>query len=108
MMINTPNEEHKMDIEMAINKLVSYAIEKKIMQNTFLARCVSDHEHMDQTNIGQGTNVLKKIKTDSDSENQDPLIEVNLGTQEEPRVTFISGHLRPNEFTRILEVLKKV
>ena len=32
---------------------------------------------------------------------------MNLGTQEEPRVTFISGHLRPNEFTRILEVLKK-
>ena len=69
MMINTPNEEHKMAIEMAINKLVSYATEKKLMQDTFLARCVIDHEHMDQTNIGQGTNVLKQIKTNSNSEN---------------------------------------
>jgi hypothetical protein len=32
---------------------------------------------------------------------------VNLGTKEEPRVTFMSGHLRPEEFARILEVLKK-
>ena len=32
---------------------------------------------------------------------------MNLGTQEKPRVTFISGHLRPEEFARILEVLKK-
>jgi hypothetical protein len=80
MMINTPNEEHERAIEMAINNLVSYTTEKKLMQDTFLAKCVSDHEHMDQTNIGQGKNVLKQIKTDSNSENQDPLIEVNLGT----------------------------
>jgi hypothetical protein len=32
---------------------------------------------------------------------------VNLGTTEEPRITFMSGHLRPEEFARILEVLKK-
>ena len=35
------------------------------------------------------------------------MIEVNLGTKEEPRVTFMNGHLRPEEFARILEVLKK-
>jgi hypothetical protein len=81
MMINTPNEEHKKAIEMAINKLMNYATEKKLMQDTFLAECVNDHENEDQTKIGQETNVLKQIKTDSKSENQDPLIEVNLGTQ---------------------------
>ena len=32
---------------------------------------------------------------------------MNLGTKEEPRVTFMNGHLRPEEFARILEVLKK-
>ena len=32
---------------------------------------------------------------------------MNLGTKEEPRVTFMSGHLGPEEFARILEVLKK-
>ena len=66
---------------MAINKLMNYATEKKLMQDTFLAECVNDHENEDQTKIGQETNVLKQIKTDSKSENQDPLIEVNLGTQ---------------------------
>ena len=44
-MINTPNEEHKKAIEMAINKLVNYATEKKLMQDTFLAECVNDHEN---------------------------------------------------------------
>ena len=83
-MINTPNKEHKRAIEMAINKLVNYAIEKKLMQDTFLAKCVTDHENKDQTNNGQETSNLKTIKIDSNSENQDPLVEVNLGTQEEP------------------------
>jgi hypothetical protein len=32
---------------------------------------------------------------------------VNLGTKEEPRVTFMSGHLGPEKFARILKVLKK-
>ena len=99
MMINTSNKEHKKAIEMAINKLVKYATEKKLMQDTFLAECVNDHENEDQTNNSQETSVLKTIKTDSNSENQDSLVEVNLGTQEEPRVT--------EEFARILEVLKK-
>ena len=103
MMINTPNKEHKRAIEMAINKLVNYATEKKLMQDTFLAECVNEQENEDQTNNGQEcvneqknedqanngqeTSVLKTIKTDSNSENQDPLIEVNLSTKEEPRVT---------------------
>ena len=106
-MINTPNKEHKKAIEMTINKLVNNATEKKLMQDTFLAECVIVHENEDQTNNGQETSVLKTIKTYSNSENQDPLVEMNLGTQEEPQVTFISGHLRQEEFARILEVLKK-
>uniref|UniRef100_A0A2N9IAB2 Reverse transcriptase domain-containing protein n=1 Tax=Fagus sylvatica TaxID=28930 RepID=A0A2N9IAB2_FAGSY len=69
--------------------------------------CVNEQENEDQANNGQETSVLKTIKTDSNSENQDPLIEVNLGTKEEPRVTFMSGHLGPEEFARILKVLKK-
>ena len=123
MTINTLNKEHKRVIEMAINKLVNYATEKKLMQDTFLAECVNEQENEDQTNNGQEcvneqknedqanngqeTSVLKTIKTDSNSEIQDPLIKVNLGTKEEPRVTFMSGHLGPEEFARILEVLKK-
>ena len=68
-MINTQNEEHKKAIEMAINKLVNYATEKKLMQDTFLTKCVNDHENEDQTNNSQETNVLKTIKIDSNSEN---------------------------------------
>jgi hypothetical protein len=51
-MINTPNKEHKRAIEMAINKLVNYAIEKKLMQDTFLVECVNEQENEDQTNNG--------------------------------------------------------
>ena len=100
MMINTPNKEHKKAIEMAINNLVNYATKKKLMQDTFLVECVNEQENEDQTNNGQvcvneqekkdqanngqETSVLKTIKIDSNCENQDPLIEVNLGTKEEP------------------------
>ena len=83
-MINTPNKEHKRAIEMAINKLMNYTTEKKLMQDTFLAECVTDHKNEDQTNNGKETSDLKTIKIDSNSENQDPLVKVNLGTQKEP------------------------
>ncbi len=92
MMISTPNKEHKRAIKMAISKLVSYTTEKKLMQDTFLVECVNNHEHIDQDKIGPEVSNVKQVKGDSNSENQDPLIEVNLGTKEEPRVTFISGH----------------
>ena len=68
-MINTPNEKHRKAKEMAINKLVNYAIEMKLMQDTFLVEYVNDHENEDQTNNSQETSVLKTIKTDSNSEN---------------------------------------
>jgi hypothetical protein len=61
-MINTPNKEHKRAIEMAINKLVNYATEKKLIQDTFLAECVNEQEIEDQTNNGQETSELKTIK----------------------------------------------
>ena len=67
-MINTPNKEHKRAIEMAINKLVNYATEKKLIQDTFLAECVNEQEIEDQTNNGQETSELKTIKTDSNNE----------------------------------------
>ena len=44
---------------------------------------------------------------DIKEEFQDPLIEVNLGTKEDPRVTFVSGHLGPEEFNKIMTVLKR-
>ena len=106
-MISTPNTKHKRAIEMAISKLVSYTTEKKLMQDTFLVECVNSHEHIDQDKIGPEVSNVKQVKGDSNSEHQDPLIEVNLGTKEEPRVTFISGHLGSDEFTKMLEVLKK-
>jgi hypothetical protein len=47
---------------MAINKLVNYATEKKLMQDTFLAECVNEQENEDQTNNGQETSVFKNNK----------------------------------------------
>ena len=63
---------------MAINKLMNYATKKKLMQDTFLAECVNDHENEDQTKIGQETNVLKQIKTDSKSWSESWYTKVNI------------------------------
>ena len=38
---------------------------------------------------------------------QDPLDEINLGTKEEPRPTFVSAWLDPITKSRIVEVLKE-
>ena len=39
---------------------------------------------------------------------QDPFIEVNLGIKEDPRVTFVSGHLGQEEFNKIMTILKEI
>uniref|UniRef100_A0A2N9EX14 Uncharacterized protein n=1 Tax=Fagus sylvatica TaxID=28930 RepID=A0A2N9EX14_FAGSY len=44
---------------------------------------------------------------DIKEEVQDPLIEVNLGTKEDSWVTFVNGHLGPEEFNKITIILKK-
>ena len=44
---------------------------------------------------------------DIKEEVQDPLVEVNLGTKEDPRITFVSGHLRLEEFNKMMIILKE-
>ena len=43
----------------------------------------------------------------SDFEAQDPLLEVNLGTSEEPRVTKISGLLPEEDRDQLIQLIKK-
>ena len=44
---------------------------------------------------------------DIKEEVRDPLIEVNLGTKEDPQVTFVSDHIGPEEFDKIMTILRK-
>jgi hypothetical protein len=44
---------------------------------------------------------------DIKEEVQDPLIEVNLGTKEDPQVTLVNGHLGPEEFDKIMTILRR-
>ena len=44
---------------------------------------------------------------DIKEEVQDPLIEVNLGIKEDPQVTFVNGHLGPEEFDKIMTILRR-
>jgi hypothetical protein len=44
---------------------------------------------------------------DIKEEVQDPLVEVNLGTKEDPRVTFVSSHLGLEEFNKLKIILKE-
>ena len=87
-MSSKPTNTKKMeDINLALRKLVGYVTEKRLEQNSQFAECISQPEN-DQVIIGQ----KEIIKMDDIKEEvQDPLIEVNLGTKEDPRVTFVSG-----------------
>jgi hypothetical protein len=94
-------------IDLALRKLVGYVTEKKLEQNSHFAECNVKPEN------GQGTTSQEHISThpirmdDIKEEVQDPLVEVNLGTKEDPRVTFVSGHLGPEEFNKIMIILKE-
>jgi hypothetical protein len=44
---------------------------------------------------------------DIKEEVQDPFVEVNLGTKEDSRITFVSGHLGPEEFNKMMMILKE-
>ncbi len=94
-------------INLALRKLVGYVTEKKLEQNSQFA------EYSIKSKNGQGTTGQEHISThpirmdDIKEEVQDPLVEVNLGTKEDPRVTFISGHLGPEEFNKIMMILKE-
>ena len=107
-MLNKPtNTKKKEVIDLVLRKLVGYVIEKRLEQNSQFA------ERNTQPEDGQKTMGQEQISThpirmdDVKEEVQDPLIEVNLGTKENPRVTFVSGHLGPEEFNKITIILKK-
>ena len=44
---------------------------------------------------------------DIKEEVQDHPIEVNPGIKEDPQVTFVSGHLGPEEFDKMMIILRK-
>ena len=91
-MSSKPTNTKKMeDINLALRKLVGYVTEKRLEQNSQFAECISQPKN-DQVIIGQKEISIHPIKMDDIKEEvQDPLIEVNLGTKEDPRVTFVSG-----------------
>ena len=107
-MLNKPtNIKKKEAIDLALRKLVGYVTKKRLEQNSQFAECNI------QPKNGQGVMGQEQISThsirmdDIKEEVQDPLVEVNLGTKEDPRVTFVSGHLGPEEFYKITTILKK-
>jgi hypothetical protein len=98
MLNKTTDMKKKEAINLALRKLVGYVTEKKLEQNSQFA------EYSIKSKNGQGTTGQEHISThpirmdDIKEEVQDPLVEVNLGTKEDPQVTFVSGHLGLEEF----------
>ena len=83
-------------IKLAEDKVINYTLENKIEQSMFLAERVLEEERDIGNQVKIGLNSLNKAPIQVDdlkAEVQDPLIEVNLGTEEEKRVTYISNHL---------------
>ena len=96
-------------IKLAEDKVISYILENKIEQSMFLAERVLEEERDIGNHVKIGLNSLSKAPIQMDdlkAEVQDPLIEVNLGT-EERRVTYISSHLTQEQFNEVLAVLKR-
>ena len=107
-MLNKPtNIKKKKAIDLALRKLVGFVTEKRLEQNSQFAECNT------QPKNGQGSMGQEQISThpirmdDIKEEVQDPLVEVNLRTKEDPRVTFVSGHLGPDQFNKMTIILKK-
>ena len=76
----------------------------------FLAEHVLEEEKDIRNQVKIGLNSLSKAPIQMDdlkAEVQDPLIEVNLGTKEEKRVTYISSHLTQEQFNEVLAVVKR-
>jgi hypothetical protein len=107
-MLNKPtNIKEKEAINLALKKLVGYVTEKKLEQNSQFAECNVKPENGQRT-TGKEHISTHPIKMDDIKEEvQDPLVEVNLGTKEDPRVTFVSGHLGPEEFNKMMIILKE-
>ena len=83
-------------IKLAEDKVINYILENKIEQSMFLAERVLEEERDIGNQVKFGLNSLSKAPIQMDDLKagvQDPLIEVNLGTEEEKRVTYISNHL---------------
>jgi hypothetical protein len=107
-MLNKPtNIKKKETIDLALRKLVGYVTEKRLEQNSQFAECNIQPKN-GQGSMGQEQISTHPIRMDDIKEKvQDPLVEVNLGTKEDPRVTFVSGHLGPEEFNKMTIIPKK-
>ena len=76
----------------------------------FLAELVLEEEIDIGNQVKIGLNSLSKAPIQMDDlkvEVQDPLIEVNLGTEVEKKVTYISSHLTQEQFNEVLAVVKR-
>ena len=107
-MLNKPTDIKKKEaIDLALRKLVGYVTEKRLEQNSQFVECNIKPKN-GQGVMGQEQISSRPIRMDDIKEEvQDPLVEVNLGTKEDPRVTFVSGHLGLEEFNKIIIILKK-
>ena len=107
-MLNKPTDIKKKEaIDLALRKLVGYVTEKRLEQNSQFVECNIKPKN-GQGVMGQEQISSRPIRMDDIKEEvQDPLVEVNLGTKEDPRVTFVSGHLGPEEFNKVTTIDRK-
>ena len=83
-------------IKLAKDRVINYTLENKIEQSMFLVECVLEEDRDIGNWVKIGLNSLSKAPIQMDDlkvEVQDPLIKVNLGNEEEKKVTYISSHL---------------
>ena len=97
-------------IKLAEDRVINYTLENKIEQSMFLVECVLEEDRDVGNRVKIGLNSLSKAPIQMDDlkvEVQDPLIEVNLGNEEEKKVMYISSHLTQEQFDEVLVVVKR-
>ena len=105
MITNIEKERYKA-IETLKKKLIIYLVEKKLRFGSAInkAECIMEDVAEEEIKFEELRPAHLKMD-DSKAEGQDPLIEVNLGTKEEPRPTFVSGLLELKLKAEIIELL---
>ncbi|GKU93239.1 hypothetical protein SLEP1_g6847 [Rubroshorea leprosula] len=94
-------------VEEIKRKLAAYLAEKQICVDRFEVIYEGEEEDLkDQITLEELDLAPAKLD-DLKAEVQDPLEEVNLGTEADPKITFISGSLEPCLHDKIINILRE-
>ena len=103
-------EDMEMTIWLVLQKLIAKDIESKLIKNSSI-NWVDYVFEEDVESLGLiGNEELFKVPADFkylETESQDSLVEVNIGTKQKTRITYVSTKLEKFDQSKIVELFKE-